>query len=67
MTNIHYPVKNILGGSFCKKCLNWSNMPDGLKGYECSATKEEIKNNRKERLKLEKERFQKKGTQYERN
>jgi len=43
----HYPVKNTLGGSFCKKCLNWSNLPDGLKGEECLATKEEIKQNKK--------------------
>ena len=43
----HYPVKNALGGSFCKKCHDWSNLPDGLKGYECLSTKEEIKRNRK--------------------
>lgn len=42
----HYPVKNTLGGSFCKKCFDWSNMPDGLKGYECEATKQEIKENK---------------------
>lgn len=47
MTNKHYPVKNALGGSFCKKCLNWSNLPDGLVGYECLATKEDIKRNKK--------------------
>ena len=43
----HYPVKNTLGGSFCKKCLEWSSAPDGLRGYECKATKEEIKANKK--------------------
>jgi len=43
---IHYPIKNILGGEFCKKCLEWSNMVGGLKGYECLATKEEIKRNK---------------------
>lgn len=42
----HYPVKNTLGGSFCKKCLEWSSLPDGLKWYECKATKEDIKRNR---------------------
>lgn len=47
MTDIHYSVKNTLGGSFCKKCFNWSNLPDGLKGYECHATKEEAKENMK--------------------
>ncbi len=46
MSNIHYTVKNTMGGSFCKKCLNWSSLPDGLKGYECFATKEEIKENK---------------------
>ena len=46
MNNKHYPIKNTLGGSFCKKCLNWSNMPDGLKDGECEATKEEIKKNK---------------------
>lgn len=45
--HVHYPAKNTLGGSFCTKCLNWSNMPDGLRGYKCLATKEEIKANRK--------------------
>ncbi len=43
----HYSIKNNLGGSFCKKCFNWSNMPDGLKGEECSATKKEMKENKK--------------------
>lgn len=57
MTNIHYPIKNTLGGSFCKKCLNWSSLPDGLKGYECFATKKEVKENKKEYIKLNKERF----------
>lgn len=47
MTNKHYTAKNTLGGSFCTKCLNWSNMPDGLKDDICEATKEEIKSNRK--------------------
>lgn len=41
----HYPVKNAFGGSFCKKCFDWSNMPDGLKNYECFASKEEAKQN----------------------
>jgi hypothetical protein len=44
MANKHYTVKNTLGGSFCEKCFNWSNMPDGLEGEECLATKEDIIN-----------------------
>lgn len=36
-----------MGGSFCNKCLNWSNMPDGLECEECHATKEEATENRK--------------------
>lgn len=51
MTKVHYTVRNTLGGSFCKKCNNWSNMPDGLKGYECEATKVEAKQNMKEHKK----------------
>lgn len=47
MTNKHYTVKNTMGGSFCKKCFNWSSLPDGLKDYECMATKEEVKENKK--------------------
>jgi hypothetical protein len=47
MTNKHYIAKNILGGSFCTKCFNWSNMPDGLKNDICNATREEVKTNRK--------------------
>jgi hypothetical protein len=47
MSKIHYPVKNTLGGEFCKKCLEWSNMVGGLQGFECKATKEEIKQNKK--------------------
>lgn len=43
----HYPVKNALGGEFCKKCLEWSSMVGGLKDYECKATKEEIKENKR--------------------
>lgn len=50
--HIHYTVRNTLGGSFCKKCFSWSNMPDGLKGYACEATNEEKKRN----LKVYKER-----------
>jgi hypothetical protein len=47
MANKHYPVKNTIGGSFCKKCFNWSSQPDGLIGYECLATREEAKENMK--------------------
>ena len=46
MSKKHYPIKNKLGGSFCKKCMHWSNLPNGLVGYECKATKEEIKENK---------------------
>ncbi len=42
----HYTYKTFVG-SACKKCLEWSNMPDGLKGYECKATKEQIKENKR--------------------
>lgn len=51
MTNKHYSVRNNIGGSFCKKCFDWSSHPDGLKDQECKATKEEIKENKK-RLKI---------------
>ena len=44
----HYPIKNTLGGEFCKKCMNWSSMVGGLNGYECMATKEDIKANKKD-------------------
>ena len=47
MSKKHYPIKNNIGGEFCKKCLNWSSIVGGLKGYECKATKEEIKINKK--------------------
>lgn len=47
MSNKHYSVKNTLGGSFCKKCLTWSSLPDGLEHEECLATREEIKQNEK--------------------
>ena len=30
-----------MGGEFCKKCLDWSSIVGGLKGYECKATKDE--------------------------
>lgn len=26
---------NTLGGSFCEKCHNWSNLPDGLNDSDC--------------------------------
>jgi hypothetical protein len=47
MSNKHYTVKNTMGGCFCKKCLEWSNMPDGLKGRECFATRKEARANAK--------------------
>lgn len=47
MSRIHYRIKNALGGEFCKKCLNWSNRVGGLKDYECLATKQELKENKK--------------------
>ena len=27
---------NTLGGSFCEQCKQWSSLPDGLIGSECS-------------------------------
>lgn len=58
----HYPVRNALGGCFCKRCFEWSNMPDGLKDEVCNATKEEMKNNKKtynEKLKKRDDRAKK--------
>jgi hypothetical protein len=46
MSKVHYTIKNTLGGSFCKKCFNWSSEPDGLKDYECTATNKEKKLNK---------------------
>jgi len=47
MSNKHYTIKNTMGGSFCKKCLDWSSTPDGLKDYECLATRKEFKENKR--------------------
>ena len=47
MSKKHYTVKNKMGGEFCKKCLDWSSIVGGLKGYECKATKEDVKWNMK--------------------
>lgn len=47
MKKTYFIIKNTMGGSICNKCLNWSNMPDGLEGEECLATKEEETENRK--------------------
>lgn len=45
MSNRHYTIKNNIGGSYCKKCLEWSSMPDGLKDGVCKATRKEAKKN----------------------
>lgn len=47
MTKKHYRVKNTLGGEFCKKCFEWASEVGGLEGYECKATKKEVKENKK--------------------
>lgn len=44
----HWTVKNSMGGCFCVKCHSWSNVPDGLKGDVCLATRKEAKENRKQ-------------------
>ena len=46
-TRTHYTVKNAIGGSFCKRCMNWSSEAHGLRGEVCEATKKEAKENMK--------------------